>query len=309
MNHLILKSKPGKKAFDKSDAFLLFFFCSPFLLHTQSIVPGYEKYGTLLRFQIENGMFPDSLRSNGHGYDGTNYPYQGHYDDNSVFVFIPDYFKAGKKTDIVVHFHGWYNNLDSVVKTYQLIEQFHAAGRNAILILPQGPKNAPDSYGGKLEQAGVFRLFLGEVLTTLTSRKIVGQTTIGNVVISGHSGAYRVMAHILLHGGVPVQEVYLFDGLYGQLEKYGHWLSNNKGRFINIYTADGGTFEDTQDFMTDLRGWGIPFLAAEESGVNEDLLKKQRILMIYTSLSHNEVIHVQSNFYKYLTTSFCLKKG
>ena len=286
----------------------LFFFCSPFLLHTQSIVQGYEKYGTLLRFQIENGMFPDSLRSNGHEYDGTSYPYQGHYDDNSVFVFIPDYFNARQKTDIVVHFHGWYNNLDSVVKTYQLIEQFHAAGRNAILILPQGPKNAPDSYGGKLEKAGVFRLFLGEVLTGLTGRKIVGQTTIGNVVISGHSGAYRVMAHILLHGGVPVQEVYLFDGLYGQLEKYGHWLSQAKGRFINIYTADGGTFEDTQDFMTDLKGWNIPFLATEESGVNDELLKKHRILMIYTSLSHNEVIHVHQYFYKYLATSFCLKK-
>jgi hypothetical protein len=293
----------------KKKTYTLFLTFVALIVQAQTLETDYQKYGTVLRLSIKNTLFPDSLRHTGHQYNGKAYPFNPHYNDSTVLVFIPSYFKAGKKTDCVVHFHGWYANADSVVRKFQLIEQFYEAKRNAILIIPQGPKNAPDSYGGKLEKQGVFKLFIEEILGELNSRNITPSVSTGNLVISGHSGAYRVMAYILLHGGLTIQEVYMFDGLYGQLEKFGHWITQGKGRFINIYTKDGGTFNTTKDFITDLKGWQIPFFATDEPQLTDNLLKNNRILMIYTPLTHNEVIHKERQLYRYLKTSSCLKSA
>jgi hypothetical protein len=283
-----------------------FLLCFTTILQAQTLETDYAQYGKVLRLFIKNNLFPDSLRQKGHQYEGKIYPFEGHYDDSTVLVFIPNYFKAGKKTNVVVHFHGWFNNVDSVVRFFQLIEQFHAAKCNAILVIPQGPKNAPDSYGGKLEKEGFFKLFVGEILTELKRQKITPSVFSDKIVISGHSGAYRVMAHILLHGGLPIQEVYLFDGLYGQIEKFGHWLTHTKGRFINIYTTDGGTFQESKNLIMDFKAWKTPFLATEDSKITDEMLKNNRILMIYTPLTHNQVIHVNRHFYRFLKGSSSL---
>jgi hypothetical protein len=280
-----------------------FFLCFSTILQAQTIEKDYAQYGTVLRLQIKNSLFPDTLRDTGHQYNGKTYPFLEHYADSTVLVFIPKYFKAGKKTDVVVFFHGWSTTVDRVAQVFQLIAQFDSAKRNAILVIPQGPKNAPDSYGGKLEREGGFKLFINEILTELKNRKITPSVNSGNLVISGHSGAYRVMAHILLHGGLPVQEVFLFDGLYGQIEKFGHWLTHTKGRFINIYTTDGGTFQESKNLIMDLKAWNIPFLATEDSKLTDEMLKYNRILMIYTPLTHNQVIHVNQHFYRFLKLS------
>jgi hypothetical protein len=285
---------------------IIFLLCFTTFLQAQMLEKDYAQYGKVLRLSIRNSLFPDSMRQKGHQYDGKTYPFEGHYDDSTVLVFIPNYFKAGKKTNIVVHFHGWFNNVDSVVRFFQLIEQFHAAKRNAILIIPQGPKNVPDSYGGKLEKEGVFKSFVDEILTELKHKKITPSVFSDKIVISGHSGAYRVMAHILLHGGLPIQEVYLFDGLYGQIEKFGHWITHTKGRFINIYTSDGGTLQESRNLIVDLKAWKIPFLASEDSKITDERLKNNRILMIYTPLTHNQVIHVNRHFYRFLKGSSSL---
>lgn len=267
----------------------------------------YGQYGQLIRLHLETSAFPDTARLDGHQYDGNTYPYLGHYDDNTVLVFVPDYFRPARHTDVVVHFHGWYNNVDSVLQAFQLVEQFHAAGRNAVLVVPQGPKNAPDSYGGKLERAGAFRAFMAELLNELHRADILRSAKPGCIVLSGHSGAYRAMAHILLHGGLPVREVLLFDGLYGQLEKYGHWLAHGKGRFINLYTSDGGTYDQSLAFMTDLDAWGIPYLAAQEPLLTDEALRNNRIIMAFTPMEHNEVLHLRQGFQRFLATSRCLK--
>jgi hypothetical protein len=285
-----------------------FFFCFTTSVQAQTLETDYLQYGTVLRLSIKNSLFPDTLRHVGHQYSGKIYPFQGHYDDSTVLVFIPNYFKANKKTSVVVHFHGWFANVDSVVRKFQLIEQFHMSMRNAILVIPQGPKNAPDSYGGKLEREGGFKLFIQEILTELKNRKITPSVFSDKIVISGHSGAYRVMAHVLLHGGLPVQEVFLFDGLYGQIEKFGHWLTHTKGRFINIYTTDGGTLQESKNLIMDFKAWHIPFSATEDSKITDEMLRDNRILMIYTPLTHNQVIHVNRHFYRFLNSSSSILK-
>lgn len=78
---------------------------------------------------------------------------------------------AKKNVDIIFWFHGWGNNIDSAIARYDLAKQFAASKVNAVLVLAETAKDAPDSYGGKLEQAGVFKNLMNDVLVNLKREK------------------------------------------------------------------------------------------------------------------------------------------
>jgi hypothetical protein len=261
----------------------------------------YSGYGTLYRFELNNAPFPDEERADGHNYSNKHYPEEIHYNDSTTLVFIPDYYVPQDSVDIIVYFHGWNNNVDSALVQVKLIEQLYASGRNAVLIMPEGPKNAPDSFGGKLEEEGRFKLFIEEVLSNLSST-LNQQLTTRNIILAGHSGAYRVMSYILLHGGLTgqIKELYLFDGLYADVEKYAYWLDNFEGRFINIYTPNGGTKYLSENLMTDLKAWNIPFTFIDGDEFSDSELRNNRIVFISSQLSHNQVISTQDQFKRFL---------
>ncbi|MCS6969121.1 MAG: hypothetical protein RMJ44_10660 [Cytophagales bacterium] len=270
----------------------------------------YQSYGKLYRLYLANAPFPAAERAQGHTYNGKFYPAQEHYSDSTALVFVPRRFQTSREIDLVIYFHGWYNNVDSVLAQFNLINQFVQASKNAILILPQGPKNAPDSHGGKLEKAGIFAAFVNEVLLKLSNEKVIrGNPKIGTVVLAGHSGAYRVIAHILMHGGLEVKEVYLFDGLYGQFEKFILWIDRNKlGRFIAITSpAEGGTEQQSMEMMTVMKAWRIPFASFKEIDASLTELEKHRVVFIQSMLGHNEVVSTGNALYKCLVTSGNLK--
>jgi hypothetical protein len=52
----------------------------------------------------------------------------------------------------------------------------------------------------------------------------------------------------------------LFDGLYGYIEKYTYWLDHYGGRFINIYTKNGGTKEESENLMECFDSWKVYIL-------------------------------------------------
>jgi len=109
---------------------------------------------------LPSAPFPHASRANGHDYDKVHYAAATAYADSTVGIYVPTTFSAGKSVDAIVHFHGWNNHVDEVFRRYRLREQVEASGVNAILIVPQGPKDAPDSNDGKLEldQGGLARL-------------------------------------------------------------------------------------------------------------------------------------------------------
>ncbi len=90
----------------------------------------------------------------------------------------------------------------------------------------------------------------------MKEKKKIKSTTVGNIILARHSGAYRVISFCLMRGGLTnnISDVMLFDALYGQAEKYAHWIDNYKERFINIYTDSGGTKNETENLMADLEG-------------------------------------------------------
>jgi len=280
-------------------------------LKAQTIQQRYASYGELLVTQLASAPFPHPMRSAGRSYGTRFFPADKHYGDSSVAIFIPKNFKQAKKIDIVVHFHGWYNNIDSTLHQFRLIEQFVESGKNAILVVPEGPKDAADSFGGKLEDKDGFKKFVDEVAAFLVQQKKVKTPRIGDIILSGHSGGYHVMSYILMRGGIPdhVKEVYLLDALYGETEKYAYWLDHYKGKMVNIYTDSGGTKYETELLMADLKGWGIPYYTAEELDATSKDLRKNKLIFLHTKLQHNEVVAAHDNFREYLKASCLPNRG
>lgn len=292
-----------------SSVLLLFFSISTNqFLYGQSLMDSYKQYGEVLISELSSAPFPHQKRMDGHIYDGKSYSFEDHYNDSTVLIFIPKGYKPQAKNDFVIHFHGWYNNIDSVLSQFKLIEQFSESRKNAILIVPQGPKNSPDSFGGKLEDENGFRNLINEIVEVLYQKEIISSKSIGDIILSGHSGGYRVISYILLRGELTenIKEVFLFDGLYGQIEKYTHWLDHYNGRFINIYTKDGGTKDQSQNLMECFNSWKILYIFKNEIDLSDDDLRNNRIIFIYTDLGHYEVIHVRRQFMNYLKAS-CLE--
>lgn len=254
--------------------------------------------------------FPDTGRVNGHSYDGVLYSTAEHYNDSSVIIIVPPQLKVKKQVDVICWFHGWRNNIDSVPLQFDVIKQFLAAHRNAILVLPETTKNAPDSYGGKLEQKDIFKKLLRDVLDKLKEQKIIGKKTdVGNVVLAGHSGAFRVMAFILQNGGVEIKQTILFDALYSQVDKFSNWIqSDETHQFIDLYTnKGGGTDEVSVEMMHLLSDKNIHFISLEEKELKTSILKTSNIIFIHSLKEHNDVINrPDDNFRLFIENSHIL---
>ncbi len=263
----------------------------------------------LLHFTSPHTSFPDTGRANGHLYDSVLYTAQEHYSDSSVLLIIPKHLDAGKKIDLVFWFHGWHNNIDTAAVFYELTKQFVASNRNAILVLAETTKDAPDSYGGKLEQKGMFKGLVNDVMNELRRNNIVkAGAEPGNIVLGGHSGAFRVIAYILQNGQVPVQEVFLFDALYSQVDKFMGWIKQDEHHhFIHWFTNHGGGTDEMSDtMMQQLKDQQLAYNLTEETTVTPDIIKSNRILFVHSLREHNVIINNPDDFQLLLENSFVL---
>ena len=280
---------------------LLMFLLSSFILSQEN---SQNEFGSIYKFELNNSPFPHKERENGHTYKGQTYNAEEHYSDQLAIIFIPNHYIPVDTINLVFYFHGWRNNIDSTLIKFNLIEQFYKSKKNAILVLPETAKNSPDSFGGKLEEKHTFKGLSEEIidkLNALYSKRL----KIGNISLAGHSGAYRVIAYILHLGGLTehIEAVYLFDGLYAEVDKYSFWINNYKGNFINIYTPNGGTKSVSEELYINLKKAGIEnkMLVKDEFSSND--LITPRIIFIKSELKHNEVIHTKNQFQKFLESS------
>ena len=276
-------------------------------VRSEPLSESYGTQGTLLLEHLASAPFPHPLRAHGHEYNGKLYDAAAHYSNDTVAIFIPKGFSPNGRVDFVVHFHGWNNHVEAVLRHYQLIEQLVASRRNAVLVVPQGPCDAPDSFGGKLEDPGGFARFIKEVSDRLRQSPTVAlkSFTVGNVILSGHSGGYQVVSTILDRGGLTsqVKEVWLFDALYAQTPKFLEWSEKSHGRLLNIYTEHGGTKPQTEQMMGMLKERGIPFFMAKEAELTVADLRRNRLIFVYSDLAHDEVVNEHQAFEQFLATS------
>jgi beta-lactamase class A len=199
-------------------------------------IPG----GEVAIYRTSAAPFPHKDRMGGlTAEDSTFFPLFPHYLDSSIVVFVPDGFKETEKgTNLIVHFHGWmYDNL-KVLHHSEMCQTMVDQKINALLVLPQGPYFAKDSFCGKMEDSGGFQRLVEDVLATMKREGIVKSEKVGNIIVSGHSGGYRPAAFVLDRGGLGdhVTDVFLFDAFYSQQDKFKSWLLKYRGRLFGCYT-------------------------------------------------------------------------
>ena len=281
--------------------------CAALLARGETLPQRYADCGELIVTQLASAPFPHPKRAEGHTYEGKVYSAKEHYSDNTVAIFIPKGFRETGQVDFIIHFHGWLNHVEAVLSQYRLIEQLRESRRNAILVVPQGPRDACDSFGGRLEDADAFKRFMADVVETLRQKSGWQKKdfAIGQIILSGHSGGYEVISAILDHGGLTgqVREVWLFDGLYAHTDRFLAWIDRHQGRFIDIYTERGGTKADTEELMATLKQRGTAFFAGQEAEAKPADLQTNKLVFLYTDLRHNDVINKRQEFREYLKTS------
>jgi len=298
----------------------LFCLCAAVVLHAAFMVramddlaalqTNFAPLGRLIVTQFLTAPFPHPARAEGHQYHDRFFSAAEHYSDRTVALFVPRDFRETGRIDFIVHFHGWSNTVTGVLEQFKLIEQLAASGKNAVLIVPQGPRNALDSFGGKLEDTNGFKAFMAEAVEKLRASGALARTNfeIGRIILSGHSGGYHVMAAILDHGGLSekIREVWLFDALYGGTEKFVAWQKAENGRLLDIYTDHGGTKEETENLMAAYRTNGVSFCAAEDTNTSLENLRTDRLVFLHTDLVHDDVIAKRGTFEQFLKSS-CLE--
>ena len=245
-----------------------------------------------LRLYSSHTSFPDTGRLQGHVYDSVLYDVTNHYMDSSVMMVVPPGLKMSGTVDLIFWFHGWRNNIDSALYRYRLASQFLASNRNAVLVLSETAKNSPDSYGGRLEQPGTFHGLVDDVLNELKKEKLVpAKCATGDILIAGHSGAYRVMARILKNGGVRINGVALFDALYAETDLFDSWIQSNiANKFFDIYTNEGGTDQESVLMMNRLKKEDISVAFFEEAAFGLPALQSNRIVFVHSAREHNDII-------------------
>jgi hypothetical protein len=271
----------------------------------------YAPLGRLIFTNFASAPFPHPLRAQGHSYQDQSFSAAEHYQDSHVALFVPKDFHAGPEVDFVVHFHGWRNSVSNALVKYRLPEQFAASHRNAILIVPQGPLNAPDSFGGRLEDADGFKRFMAEALEVLRQQGVLTYSRIGRIILSGHSGGYEVISAILAQGGLTqkISEVWLFDALYAKTERFALWFDHQPGRFIDLYTEHGGTKEETQALMAALTGNRLHYFSGDETNASADDLRNNHLVFLFSELPHDEVMQSRDTFRRFLETSILTPTG
>src|SRR4051794_5214455 len=192
-------------------------------------------YGELMLRDFHNAPYPHPSRSSGFKTFGPE-----HYQDSTVGIVIPKSFKPTQRVDLIVHFHGHRNYVENVLDQYRLPDQVLGSGCNAILIVPQGPKDAADSGFGRMEDEGGFQALVREVLEFLHDEKKISTTTIGRIALTAHSGGYKAVSAICSRGGLRdnITDVLLFDASYGDLDGFADWIKlGGERRLVSIFTA------------------------------------------------------------------------
>jgi alpha-L-rhamnosidase len=247
-----------------------------------------------IRFYSSHNCFPDTGRVDGHrDGDGIAQPKAGHYDDSTVLLVVPKGYRPEKTVDLVFWFHGWHNNVDTALRYYGLADQFAASKRQAVMVLPEAARNAADSYGGKMGQEGMFRLLVADVMQELREKGIVPRGAVPeHVALAGHSGAYLVIADILDKGRQPVDEVFLFDALYGHVDTFLPWAVEEKHHFVHWFTNTGyGPDKMSDTMMLRLKGIGVSYKLVEEGALTPEIIRSTRILFIHSPRQHNDIIN------------------
>lgn len=155
-----------------------------------------------------------------------------------VAFIVPPNFKPAVQTELVLHLHGWVQpatQLPAVLETFDLPRQFAASKRNAILVVPSSAGKCETFREWLMPYEG-FATLLSAITNTLEKTGIGLSQSLSSVALTSHSGSYSTVAEIIEHHFDRIDEVFLFDALYGASEKFAHLAdSRSQKKLLSIF--------------------------------------------------------------------------
>ena len=203
-------------------------------------------------------------------------------------IFAPQNFRAPSQVDLLVYLHGHHKGgafpanlsidvywLAAHYKFWPLREGVNTSNKNVILV---APTLGPGSEGEKLDRAGGFDDYVGQVLGALAKYgPFKGQNqlpSVGNVVLACHSGGGARMRSVAGKSqiyGKAIKECWGFDCLYnpgnvikkiqGDPDFWAGWARSHPDAKLYIHYGSGGT----ADLSERLRAKRVPNVFVEGS--------------------------------------------
>jgi hypothetical protein len=220
------------------------------------------------------------------------------YDDSSVLLFYPTGLSDRGDLGIVTHLHGFGATLSDIVVSQRLVEQHALSGRDALLIVPQGPVDAEDGDWGRLDEPDGFADLVRDAVSVLYRDGVITRPVIGPVAITSHSGGYQGAANIVEQGGIPITAVHLFDSLYGRADTFAAFAEAG-GVLRSCYTATGGTDVDNEDLAATLEDDGVDVGVA----FTDDVLLAGPVTIGPVDSAHAASVRDDRNFARWLAAS------
>jgi hypothetical protein len=249
--------------------------------------------------------YPHASRSAGHTYQGRLYDAATHYSNSDAGIFIPDGWQPRNgAVDFIVHFYGWNHDIAATFSNYRLREQLVASRRNAILVVPEGPTNAPDSGFGKLElDAGGFLRFMTDVAARLKEMQLSSTDRIGRIVLTAHSGGYGGAGGVLARGGMndSITDVILFDAAYGYFDAFADWARVPQHHLLSLFTGDTSTGNTA--LMGKLQAPTPNLYVRLADSMTLDQLQTRAPTFVLTSVAHDELLQKYSWYSLFLQTT------
>jgi hypothetical protein len=254
--------------------------------------------GVTLTFELDHAPFPSDAAE---------------YQDPTVLVFVPRHYRLPKheKADMVVHFHGHTTTAARAIAEHSLREQLSDSKQNAILVVPQLALNAADSNAGQLEEDGGLKRMLRELARELRRGRVgqaLGKASLdglkgaGMVCLSAHSGGYRGAAACVARGRVRVNETYLFDSLYGEVDAFRRWVvakkdARGRKRHKLVSTYASATVRDKNlELLGLLEHDGVACLHEQRPGaLSRAELTKGTAVFLASPLGHGQTTFAQNN--------------
>jgi hypothetical protein len=266
----------------------------------------HTQLGETIKFQLTSAPFPHPDRRNGYEYNQVQYPANPHYVDSTVAVFVPRGFRPDGPVNLVFFFHGWDSTIDDAQQRFDLYRQFSLSGARALLVLPEVAWNAPDSFGGKLEEKGGFTRLVNELMGALSTVGVIDASPrLGSIMLAGHSGAFEVIALILANGDLAanIQEVCLFDAVYARTMQFAAWIEKRAGRFASVSSADGEETTVVGDLIADLKADGVPYTQVTDDPDSDAQAMSARVVFLQSHSDHYGVVVDQDEFRRLLAAS------
>ena len=220
------------------------------------------------------------------------------WDDDSVEIAVVPGFTTGVPFGVVTHLHGWNATLDGILAGQYLVEQTALSGRNAVLLVPQGPVNAASGDFGQLMDAGGHARLVRDALAVLYRDGLLDWPEPEMQVVSSHSGGYQAAAAILDVGGLPIDAVHLLDSMYAFESTFGDFALAG-GVLRSNYTTSGGTDTVNLTLRDALEGEG----ATVSHTFGDDALQDTTISIGWVRSTHNECMTDDRTYARWLAES------